>query len=131
MKKYQKDFPSWCGECQREKRERQSQCVKATKMVCLNIYIAYKFLSQCPLLPVLRHLFFVLRRLFSGVLEAQRFSLYVGHLCQFGGILNFVHHSGFREVTIVINSQLSARALIDVIAGVCKCKSYQIQPKEM
>jgi hypothetical protein len=33
MKKYQKDFPSWCGECQREKRERQSQCVKATKMV--------------------------------------------------------------------------------------------------
>jgi len=71
------------------------------------------------------------RWLFSGVLEAQRFSLYVGHLCQFGGILNFVHHSGFREVTIVINSQLSARALIDVIAGVCKCKSYQIQPKEM
>ncbi|CAO2203585.1 unnamed protein product [Urochloa humidicola] len=35
MKKYQKDFPSWCGECQREKRERQSQCVKATKMAFL------------------------------------------------------------------------------------------------
>nr|CAB3502337.1 unnamed protein product [Digitaria exilis] len=35
MKKYQKDFPSWCGECQRGKRERQSQCVKATKMAFL------------------------------------------------------------------------------------------------
>ncbi|KAL6608008.1 hypothetical protein ACP70R_041071 [Stipagrostis hirtigluma subsp. patula] len=32
MKKYQKDFSSWCGECQREKRERQSQSVKATKL---------------------------------------------------------------------------------------------------
>ncbi|KAM3349433.1 hypothetical protein ACQJBY_022434 [Aegilops geniculata] len=31
MKKYQMDFSSWCGECQREKRERQIQCVKATK----------------------------------------------------------------------------------------------------
>jgi len=35
MKKYQKDFPTWCGECQREKRGRQSQCVKATKMAFL------------------------------------------------------------------------------------------------
>ena len=96
MKKYQKDFPSWCGECQREKRERQSQCVKATKMVSPNIYIACTFLSQCLLLPVLRHLLFILRRRFSGVLEVQRFSLYVGHLCyiQFCGILNFVHHLG-------------------------------------
>lgn len=33
MKKYQMDFSSWCGECQREKRERQIQCVKATKLV--------------------------------------------------------------------------------------------------
>ncbi|KAL6884520.1 hypothetical protein ACP4OV_010456 [Aristida adscensionis] len=32
MKKYQKDFSSWCGECQREKRERQYQAVKATKL---------------------------------------------------------------------------------------------------
>ncbi|XBI27245.1 hypothetical protein VPH35_051755 [Triticum aestivum] len=31
MKKYQMGFSSWCGECQREKRERQIQCVKATK----------------------------------------------------------------------------------------------------
>jgi hypothetical protein len=33
MKKYQKDFSSWCGECKREKMERQSQSVKATKLV--------------------------------------------------------------------------------------------------
>ncbi|CAL9760211.1 unnamed protein product [Musa acuminata subsp. burmannicoides] len=32
MKKYQKDFSSWCGECQREKKERQSQSVAATKL---------------------------------------------------------------------------------------------------
>jgi hypothetical protein len=35
MKKYQKDFSSWCGECKREKMERQSQSVKATKLVNL------------------------------------------------------------------------------------------------
>ncbi|KAM3330314.1 hypothetical protein ACQJBY_026933 [Aegilops geniculata] len=35
MKKYQMDFSSWCGECQREKRERQIQCVKATKLAFL------------------------------------------------------------------------------------------------
>jgi hypothetical protein len=35
MKKYQKDFSGWCGECQREKRERQIQCVKATKLAFL------------------------------------------------------------------------------------------------
>ncbi|KAF7029520.1 hypothetical protein CFC21_041240 [Triticum aestivum] len=35
MKKYQMGFSSWCGECQREKRERQIQCVKATKLAFL------------------------------------------------------------------------------------------------
>lgn len=35
MKKYQMDFSSWCGECQREKTERQIQCVKATKLAFL------------------------------------------------------------------------------------------------
>ncbi|GJN40225.1 hypothetical protein PR202_gb29409 [Eleusine coracana subsp. coracana] len=34
MKKYQKDFSSWCAECKREKMERQSQSVKATKLDC-------------------------------------------------------------------------------------------------
>ncbi|KAJ6822761.1 putative PKHD-type hydroxylase [Iris pallida] len=35
MKKYQKDFSSWCGECQREKKERQIQSVAATKLAFL------------------------------------------------------------------------------------------------
>ncbi|XP_072972641.1 2-oxoglutarate and iron-dependent oxygenase domain-containing protein CP2-like isoform X2 [Typha angustifolia] len=34
-KKYQKDFSSWCGECQREKKERQRQSVAATKLAFL------------------------------------------------------------------------------------------------
>ncbi|RWW04462.1 hypothetical protein GW17_00032314 [Ensete ventricosum] len=38
MKKYQKDFSSWCGECQREKKERQRQSLAATKMVVLHIF---------------------------------------------------------------------------------------------
>jgi len=33
MKKYQKEFSSWCGECQREKKERQRLAVGATKLV--------------------------------------------------------------------------------------------------
>ncbi|KAF0921042.1 hypothetical protein E2562_038242 [Oryza meyeriana var. granulata] len=33
MKKYQKDFSGWCGECKREKKERQIHAVKATKLV--------------------------------------------------------------------------------------------------
>ncbi|VAH76737.1 unnamed protein product [Triticum turgidum subsp. durum] len=37
MKKYQMGFSSWCGECQREKRERQIQCVKATKLHFLGV----------------------------------------------------------------------------------------------
>ncbi|XP_042504790.1 2-oxoglutarate and iron-dependent oxygenase domain-containing protein CP2-like isoform X1 [Macadamia integrifolia] len=32
LKKYQKDFSSWCGECHREKKERQRQSVAATKL---------------------------------------------------------------------------------------------------
>ncbi|CAL9031641.1 unnamed protein product [Prunus brigantina] len=31
MKKYQKDFSSWCGECLREKKERQRMSIRATK----------------------------------------------------------------------------------------------------
>lgn len=31
LRKYQKDFPSWCGQCQREKRERQRNSIAATK----------------------------------------------------------------------------------------------------
>lgn len=31
MKKYQKDFSSWCGECLREKKERQRASLAATK----------------------------------------------------------------------------------------------------
>ncbi|KAL9240375.1 hypothetical protein vseg_014602 [Gypsophila vaccaria] len=31
LKKYQKDFSSWCGECQREKKERQQLAIAATK----------------------------------------------------------------------------------------------------
>ncbi|KAJ4838970.1 2-oxoglutarate and iron-dependent oxygenase domain-containing protein cp2 [Turnera subulata] len=33
MKKYQKDFSSWCGECSREKKERQRASIAATKSV--------------------------------------------------------------------------------------------------
>ncbi|KAI3896080.1 hypothetical protein MKW92_033819 [Papaver armeniacum] len=36
-KKYQKDFSAWCGECQREKRERQRLSVAATKLQLLRI----------------------------------------------------------------------------------------------
>ncbi|KAL6007375.1 hypothetical protein ACLOJK_032872 [Asimina triloba] len=32
LKKYQKDFSGWCGECQREKKERQCQSVAAIKL---------------------------------------------------------------------------------------------------
>ncbi|KAJ0985724.1 hypothetical protein J5N97_004080 [Dioscorea zingiberensis] len=35
MKKYQKDFSGWCGECQRERKERQRQSVAATKLAFL------------------------------------------------------------------------------------------------
>ncbi|KAF9591858.1 hypothetical protein IFM89_008904 [Coptis chinensis] len=35
LRKYQKDFSSWCGECQREKKERQRQSVVATKQELL------------------------------------------------------------------------------------------------
>ncbi|PON82276.1 hypothetical protein TorRG33x02_218920 [Trema orientale] len=31
MKKYQKDFSSWCGECLREKKERQRTSIAAIK----------------------------------------------------------------------------------------------------
>ncbi|XP_062145242.1 2-oxoglutarate and iron-dependent oxygenase domain-containing protein CP2-like isoform X1 [Alnus glutinosa] len=36
LKKYQKEFSSWCGECQREKKERQRLAVGATKLELLN-----------------------------------------------------------------------------------------------
>ncbi|XP_043696038.1 2-oxoglutarate and iron-dependent oxygenase domain-containing protein CP2-like [Telopea speciosissima] len=32
LKKYQKNFSNWCGECQREKKERQRQSVATTKL---------------------------------------------------------------------------------------------------
>ncbi|XP_026459955.1 uncharacterized PKHD-type hydroxylase At1g22950-like [Papaver somniferum] len=35
LKKYQKDFSAWCGECQREQRERQRLSVAATKLQLL------------------------------------------------------------------------------------------------
>ncbi|GAB2297000.1 2-oxoglutarate and iron-dependent oxygenase domain-containing protein cp2 [Dionaea muscipula] len=35
LKKYQKDFSSWCGECLREKKERQELSVSATKQELL------------------------------------------------------------------------------------------------
>ncbi|MQM13495.1 hypothetical protein Taro_046419 [Colocasia esculenta] len=35
MRKYQRDFCSWCGECQREKKTRQHQSVAATKLAFL------------------------------------------------------------------------------------------------
>ncbi|KAL6982424.1 2-oxoglutarate and iron-dependent oxygenase domain-containing protein cp2 [Sarracenia purpurea var. burkii] len=35
LRKYQKDFSSWCGECQREKKDRQRQSVAATKLELL------------------------------------------------------------------------------------------------
>lgn len=34
LKKYQKEFFSWCGECQREMKEKQRLAVTATKLVC-------------------------------------------------------------------------------------------------
>ncbi|XP_074579376.1 2-oxoglutarate and iron-dependent oxygenase domain-containing protein CP2-like [Curcuma longa] len=38
MRKFQKDFSSWCGECQCEKKERQHQSVVAAKMTFLKGY---------------------------------------------------------------------------------------------
>lgn len=35
LRKYQKDFSSWCGECQREKKERQRQSIANTKLELL------------------------------------------------------------------------------------------------
>ncbi|XP_017646395.1 2-oxoglutarate and iron-dependent oxygenase domain-containing protein CP2-like isoform X1 [Gossypium arboreum] len=35
LRKYQKDFSSWCGECQREKKERQRVSIAATKQELL------------------------------------------------------------------------------------------------
>ncbi|CAI9756127.1 unnamed protein product [Fraxinus pennsylvanica] len=35
LRKYQKDFSSWCAECQREKKERQHQSVSAAKLELL------------------------------------------------------------------------------------------------
>ncbi|CAH9104794.1 unnamed protein product [Cuscuta epithymum] len=35
LRKYQKDFSSWCSECQREKKERQQQSVTAIKLELL------------------------------------------------------------------------------------------------
>ncbi|XP_009357404.2 2-oxoglutarate and iron-dependent oxygenase domain-containing protein CP2 [Pyrus x bretschneideri] len=35
LKKYQKDFSNWCGECKREKKERQRQSIAATKLEIL------------------------------------------------------------------------------------------------
>ncbi|KAM1190341.1 hypothetical protein ACFX13_011227 [Malus domestica] len=35
LKKYQKDFSKWCGECKREKKERQRQSIAATKLEIL------------------------------------------------------------------------------------------------
>ncbi|KAF4391697.1 2-oxoglutarate and iron-dependent oxygenase domain-containing protein CP2 isoform X2 [Cannabis sativa] len=35
MKKYQKDFSNWCGECLREKKERQRTSIAATKLELL------------------------------------------------------------------------------------------------
>ncbi|KAL9274829.1 2-oxoglutarate and iron-dependent oxygenase domain-containing protein [Drosera capensis] len=37
LKKYQKDFSSWCGECQREKKERQQSTIAATKQELLKM----------------------------------------------------------------------------------------------
>ncbi|XP_074590082.1 2-oxoglutarate and iron-dependent oxygenase domain-containing protein CP2-like isoform X1 [Curcuma longa] len=38
MRKFQKDFSSWCGECQREKKERQRLSVATTKLTFLRGY---------------------------------------------------------------------------------------------
>ncbi|GAV65741.1 2OG-FeII_Oxy domain-containing protein [Cephalotus follicularis] len=35
LKKYQKDYSNWCGECQRQKKERQRQAIAATKLEIL------------------------------------------------------------------------------------------------
>ncbi|KAM1214428.1 hypothetical protein ACFX2I_010970 [Malus domestica] len=35
LKKYQKDFSKWCGECKREKKKRQRQSIAATKLEIL------------------------------------------------------------------------------------------------
>lgn len=49
MKKYQKDFSCWCGECLREKKERQRASIAATKSVnvvfvfLFNLFYAPKF----------------------------------------------------------------------------------------
>ncbi|KAI3901586.1 hypothetical protein MKW92_035328 [Papaver armeniacum] len=47
LKKYQKDFSAWCGECQREKRERQRLSVAATKLQLLRIQGDNTAASNC------------------------------------------------------------------------------------
>lgn len=44
MKRYQKDFSTWCGECSREKKERQqlsiatARLVKYSMIACIHMY---------------------------------------------------------------------------------------------
>ncbi|KAL0463525.1 UNVERIFIED_CONTAM: DExH-box ATP-dependent RNA helicase DExH17 [Sesamum latifolium] len=49
LRKYQKDFSSWCTECQREKKERQRQSVAATKLEDLLKYdrAGHENMSSC------------------------------------------------------------------------------------
>ncbi|KAL2321148.1 hypothetical protein Fmac_030117 [Flemingia macrophylla] len=37
LKRYQKDFSSWCGECNRAKKERQNSTIAATRLVSLYV----------------------------------------------------------------------------------------------
>ena len=61
MKKYSKDFSGWCGECEREKKERQRQSVTATKLVGFSHY--------CHIIMILRFTVSAVRVVISALLS--------------------------------------------------------------
>ncbi|XP_022639189.1 uncharacterized PKHD-type hydroxylase At1g22950 isoform X2 [Vigna radiata var. radiata] len=52
MKRYQKDFSSWCGECSREKKERQRSTIAATKLMHLHAAVPANIIVV-PYFPLL------------------------------------------------------------------------------
>lgn len=83
MKKYQKDFSSWCGECQHEKEERQRQSVAATKMVLLLslLFVGFSFHLDLHMIVVAITLLIPLsNRLFLGLVEETSETRFFFHL---------------------------------------------------
>lgn len=108
LKKYQKDSSNWCGECQREKKERQRQSITATKLVVKIWYEKEKEKKSVFLcLARLLHLIFFLFRNCSREMEnplLEMFFVMVFYLfCQYSS--RAVHHVTF--ACEVVNLQKS------------------------